>query len=255
MRIDAYLVSKGKFDSRTKAKEAIERGEVLVNGKDVKPSCDVSDKDEITFNKNAGAFVSNGAFKLLRAFEVFGFSVTDKTVLDIGASTGGFTQVLLLNGAKKVYALDVGEGLLHGSLANDPRVVKVENTNARYISKDTFGEKLDAVVSDVSFISLSYILPVIAGLLVDNSDCVLLIKPQFECGREALSKNGIVTSPKKRAQACNNIISLANSVGLGAVGLAVAPIKDGKNREYLVHFVKSVPVKVSEDTVAAVCSE
>jgi len=254
MRLDNYLFENKKFASRTKAKEAIERGEVLVNGKIVKPSHDVSEKDVIALSGSAGEYVSNGAFKLLRAFEVFNFYVDGLTVADIGASTGGFTQVALKMGAKKVFALDVGESLLDDKLALNERVVSIENTNARFMDKNTFGGEVDVVVTDVSFISLTYILQAIYGILKDGGEAVVLVKPQFECGPKFLSKNGIVTDKKVRRNVCEKIIEFAQSVGFGALGLDYAPIREGKNVEFLLHLKKNAITTLKQASIEAVCN-
>lgn len=251
MRIDNYLVSINRFSSRTKAKEAVERGEVLVNGKAVKPSFDVCDGDSITYLDNAGMFVSNGAFKLERAFEVFsGFNVEDKVCLDIGASTGGFTQSLLLHGAKRVFAVDVGQSLLNEALANDSRVVVMDNTNARYINRNNFDECIDRIVSDVSFISLTYILPNVYSVLSDGGEAVLLIKPQFECGPKYLSKNGIVTDKRAKREVCLKIAQFSIDLGFGISGFNVAPIKKDKNAEFLIYLKKRAVGTVALDDIA-----
>ncbi|MBQ9480816.1 MAG: TlyA family RNA methyltransferase [Clostridia bacterium] len=253
MRLDNYLAETGKFSSRTKAKEAIERGEVLVNGKAAKPSLEVDGTENISFTEGAGKYVSLGAFKLERAFEVFDFSVKDKIVADVGASTGGFTQILLFHGAKKVYAVDVGESLLHPSLQADGRVVPIENFNARYLSAGALGEYMDAVVSDVSFISLTYILGGISSCLKSGGEAVVLIKPQFECGRQFLSKSGIVTDKNARLNACLNVFNYAKSLSLNASGFAPAPIKEGKNVEFLLHLVKEGASSVTEEHLRDIC--
>lgn len=253
MRLDNYLANENKYSSRTKAKEAVERGEVLVNGKIVKPSYDVLPTDEITITDLARGFVSNGAFKLERAFEVFDFCVKGKITADIGASTGGFTQCLLNNGANKVYAVDVGESLLHPSLLSDDRVVVYENTNARFLDENSFPTLVDVVVSDVSFISLTYILPAISKILCDTGEAVVLIKPQFECGAKALSKNGIVTDKRDRYLACKKIITFATDLGFGSVGFTNAPIKQGKNVEFLLYLRKNCISTVDEKAVLSVC--
>ena len=253
MRIDNYLYENNKFSSRTKAKEAVERGEVLVNGRAVKPSFDVSDSDTITFAEDAGIYVSNGAFKLEKALNDFDFNVLEKTVADVGASTGGFTQCLLLSGAKRVFALDVGESLLHPSLAQDERVVVLDNVNARFMTEQTFGCLLDAVVTDVSFISLTYILAPIYSVLKSDGEAVVLIKPQFECGQKNLTKNGIVKDKSVRYDVCKKILAYSESVGFGVVGLSVAPIRQGKNVEYLLHLAKGRDSTVNEGVVRDVC--
>jgi len=253
MRIDSYLVKINKFSSRTKAKEAVERGEVFVNGKTVKPSYDVIGDEQVTLSSEAGLFVSNGAFKLKRAIEYFALDLKDKTAADIGASTGGFTQCLLMNGASKVFAVDVGESLLHPSVSSDKRVTVLDNTNARFLTEKDLGERVDVVVSDVSFISLTYILPAINGILKDDGECVVLVKPQFECGPSKISKNGIVTDRKARADACLNISAFANSSGLGTVGFTYAPIREGKNVEFLLYLKKNKPSTVTSADIKSVC--
>ena len=248
MRIDVYLTQTGHFESRNKAKEAVERGEVFVNGKIVKPSYEFTEGDVVTFSE-ANQFVSNGAFKLEKAFNDFDFDVKGKTVADIGASTGGFTQSLLIHGAAKVFAIDVGESLLHPSLKNDERVVPIENFNARFLDAETLGGQVDAVVSDVSFISLTYILGNISSVLKDEGKAVVLIKPQFECGKDFLSKNGIVTDKKARHNACIKVIDCAREFGLFAEGFSHAPIKEGKNIEYLLYLSKKCDNVVTIDDV------
>ncbi|MBP5308897.1 MAG: TlyA family RNA methyltransferase [Clostridia bacterium] len=253
MRIDSYLVEIKRFESRNKAREAVERGEVFVNGKNVKPSFDVSARDEITYAENAGRYVSVGAYKLERAFEVFNFSVKGKVVADVGASTGGFTQCLLFHGAEKVFAVDVGESLLHPSLKCDSRVVPIENFNARYLSPSVFGGAVDAVVSDVSFISLTYILGGISACLKEGGEAVVLIKPQFECGKRFLSKNGIVTDANARYTACSNVFNYAKSLGLSACGFDVAPEIIGKNKEFLLYLNKGAQEIVNEKLLRDIC--
>ncbi|MBO7378044.1 MAG: TlyA family RNA methyltransferase [Clostridia bacterium] len=254
MRLDAYLTEiMKKYESRTKAKEAVERGEVLVGGKVAKPSFSVTEKDVITFAEGSGAFVSNGAFKLLKAFESFDFDLSGKTVADVGASTGGFTQCALMHGAKKVYAIDVGENLLHPSLREDERVIRIENFNARFLNADTLGEKADAVISDVSFISLTYLLNGFSLVMKDGREAVVLVKPQFECGRKYLSKNGVVTDKKARAAACIAVTECAKANGLGAINFTFAPIREGKNVEFLLHLKKGAEVIVTEEFINSVC--
>ena len=253
MRIDNYLFSEGKFESRNKAKEAVERGEVTVNGKPVKPSYVIREGDDVKLQTNAGKYVSNGAFKLERAFEAFDLSAEGKIFADIGASTGGFTQCLLMHGAAKVYAVDVGESLLHPSLKNDSRVTCIENFNARFLSSDVLGGEVDAIVSDVSFISLTYILGGISRCIKEGGYAVVLIKPQFECGRENLSKNGVVTSLKARSKACLEVVKFAYSVGLSAAGFCAAPIREGKNIEYLLHLKKGGTSVLDEKYIDSVC--
>ena len=217
MRIDTYLFQNNKYSSRTKAAEAIARGEVFVNGKIVKkPSLEVEVKDIVEIVVNSQTFVSNGGYKLEKAFEDFKFSAEGLNFADVGASTGGFTDCLLKHGASKVYAIDVGESLLSNDLKQD-----------------------DRVVCDVSFISLTYVLAQIYSVLKDNGFAVVLIKPQFECGKKELNKNGIVTDKKARVNCVKKILDFAQTVGFSPINLTNAPIKLDKNREYLLFLSKS----------------
>ncbi len=234
MRIDLLLYKKGLCPSRNKAKEKVLKGEVLYNGKPCKPSDDFEDISKITIIESECTFVSNGGYKLNKALCDFNLSVDGLTFVDLGASNGGFTDVLLKNNAKKVFAVDVGESQLDISLKNDKRVIVFDNTNARNVSKETFGELVDGVVCDVSFISLTLILESVSRILKDNGFAVLLIKPQFECGKQYLSKNGIVTDVNARLKCVKNIIEYAKSVGLFATNLTIAPIREKKNVEYLL---------------------
>ena len=234
MRIDLLLYKNGICPSRNKAKEMVVRGEVLYKGKPCKPSDEVEDINEITVIQTQTNFVSNGGYKLDKALNDFDLKVKGLTFVDLGASNGGFTDVLLKNDAKKVYAVDVGESQLDKKLKDDERVVVFDNTNARNVNKDTFGEYVDGVVCDVSFISLTLILENVKNILKDGGFAVLLIKPQFECGKKFLSKNGIVTDVKARLNCVTNIIDFAKNIGLYTTNLTTAPIKEKKNVEYLI---------------------
>jgi 23S rRNA (cytidine1920-2'-O)/16S rRNA (cytidine1409-2'-O)-methyltransferase len=175
MRADKYFA--GKFGSRTKAAEELTAGRILKNGKVLLPKDEVSDGDEFTFLPAAERFVSGGGYKLSAALKAFSFDCAGKTFADIGASTGGFTDCLLQNGAKQVFAIDVGESLLDESLKNDVRVIEMENVNARYLQASDFPCGLDGIVADVSFISLKHIFPVISAILQEGKDAFTLIKP------------------------------------------------------------------------------
>ncbi len=231
MRADKYFAE--KFGSRTKAAEAIDRGLVLVNGKKVKAKDEIKDTDEIVFLTAETLFVSNGGYKLARAIDTFAFSCKDKIFVDIGASTGGFTDCLLQNGAKKVYAIDVGESLLHESLWDNPSIVRMENTNARYLTKEDFPEQIEGVVTDVSFISLRLIFPAIQSILSENGECVVLIKPQFECENKNIGKSGIV-HPSAHAKIVEKVLGYAAENGLYPFGITNAPLRKGKNIEYVL---------------------
>ncbi len=233
MRADKYFAE--KYGSRTKAAEAIEKGLVLVNGAPIRTKDEVRETDVITFVEAQQSFVSNGGYKLARAIEAFNFSCKDKVFVDIGASTGGFTDCLLQNGAAKIYAVDVGESLLHESLAGSKKIVRMENTNARYLTKDDFPQRIDAVVTDVSFISLRLIFPAIKSILGDLGEAFVLIKPQFECEKKNISKSGIVRS-SAHAKIVEKVLGFAEENGLYPFGIVNAPVRKGKNIEYVLHI-------------------
>ena len=235
MRIDKFLAE--KYGSRTKSAEAIEKGLVLVNGKAVSPSYEVKESDNFVFLHAEESFVSAGGYKLAKALIDFDFSVKDKVFADIGASTGGFTDCLLQNGAKKVYCIDVGESQLDESLKGE-KVVIIDNFNARFLNYALFAEELDGVVIDVSFISLTYILGAVSAAL-RNGNCVLaLIKPQFECESRKVGKNGIVRDEKLHKKIIIKICDFAKSVGLAPRAITNAPIVKGKNMEYVILLEK-----------------
>ncbi len=236
MRADKYFAE--KFGSRTKAAEALEKGLVLVNGKKARAKDEVKETDDIAFLKAEEYFVSNGGYKLARALKAFDFNCNGLIFADIGASTGGFTDCLLQNGAKKVYAVDVGESLLHDCIKKDNRVVLMENTNARYLSKSDFEEELDGVTADVSFISLRLILPTIAETVKENGVAFVLLKPQFECEKKHIGKSGIV-HPSAHADIVKKVYGYCLSSGLFPFGIVNAPIRKGKNIEYVVYLKKS----------------
>ena len=236
MRADKFFAE--KFGSRTKSAEAIEKGLVLLNGKPIRPKDEITGDEEFSFPIPEEQFVSNGGYKLSRAIKTFQFSCKNKVFADIGASTGGFSDCLLQNGAKKIYAVDVGESLLHESLADNPAIVKMENTNARYLTSDDFPETIDAVTIDVSFISLKLILPAIKEILPENGEALLLIKPQFECEKKNIGKSGIVHS-SSHAKIVRGIVDFCLELGLEPVEIVNAPIRKGKNIEYILHIKRS----------------
>ncbi len=233
MRADKYFSE--KFGSRTKAAEAVEKGLVLVNGKKIKAKTEIKEGDEISFVEAEESFVSNGGYKLSRALKAFSFDCQGKIFADIGASTGGFTDCLLQNGARKVYAVDVGESLLHPSLLGDSRIVAMENVNARYLEKEDFSDELDGVVTDVSFISLRLIFPVIKRILKENGDAFVLVKPQFECENKHVGKSGIV-SPSAHTGIVKKVLGYLAESGLYPFGIVNAPVRKGKNIEYVLHI-------------------
>lgn len=236
MRIDKFLSE--RFNSRSKAAEAISKKLVLVNGKPVSASYEVKDSDEIEILKAGESFVSAGGYKLSKAIKDFGFEVNGKVFADVGASTGGFTDCLLQNGAKKVYCIDVGESQLDKSLLCD-RVKVIDNFNARNLNAELFEESIDAVVIDVSFISLTYILGAVADVLEDGKTVIALIKPQFECESRKVGKNGIVRDSKTHERIIVKICNFANSVGLAPQSITNAPVYRDKNKEYLILLQKS----------------
>lgn len=233
MRADKFFAE--KFGSRTKAAEAIEKGWVLLNGKRAKPKDEVKETDEITFVQAKERFVSNGGYKLARGLNEFAFDCTGKTFVDIGASTGGFTDCLLQNGAKRVYAVDVGESQLHESLQGDERVLVMDNTNARYLEKEHFDEQINGVVTDVSFISLRLIFPAIQAILAETGDAFVLVKPQFECENKNIGKSGIVHL-SAHGEIVEKVLTYANEHKLYPFGITNAPIRKGKNIEYILRL-------------------
>lgn len=227
---------------------AVEDGLVLVNENKVAPSYELKENDEITFVEPEESFVSNGGYKLSKALKDFNFCVTDKIVADIGASNGGFTDCLFQNGARKVYCIDVGESQLDISL-RDKNVVILDNFNARNLTKETFKENLDGVVIDVSFISLTYILQPVANILQDGAFVIALIKPQFECESKNIGKRGIVKQPSVHKNVIGKIYDFADNVGLTPIKLTNAPIKEGKNKEYLILLIKNGKTKTTKEQI------
>ncbi len=252
MRADKFFAE--KFGSRTKAAEAIEKGLVLINGKEIKPKYEIGDADLITFIEADETFVSNGGYKLDRAIKTFHINCNNKIFVDIGASTGGFTDCLLQNNAKKVYAVDVGESLLHEKLRNEKRIISMENTNARYLKKENFFDVIDGIVTDVSFISLRLIFPVIKEVLKEDGEAVVLIKPQFECENKHIGKSGIV-APSAHASIVDRVLLYAEENGLYPHGIINAPIRKGKNIEYVLYIRKTIKgAKLRKDVLEEVKS-
>lgn len=238
-RLDVLLVEKGLFETREKAKRAIMAGLVYGNEERLdKPGEKVKIDISLSVKGNVLPYVSRGGLKLEKALKVFDVSVTDKVLIDIGASTGGFTDCALQNGAKKSYALDVGYNQLAWKLRQDERVVVMERTNFRYVTPaDLSGEMPNFAVIDVSFISLTLILPVLKTLLVPDSDIIALIKPQFEAGREQVGKKGIVRDEKVHLQVIDKIIDFSITQGYTAANLSFSPITGGDgNIEFLLHL-------------------
>lgn len=235
MRIDKYLSE--KFSSRNRAAAAISKGLVLVNGICVSPSYEVKESDNITYLSAEENYVSAGGFKLAKAIRDFNYSPAGKIYADIGASTGGFTDCLLQNGASKIYCVDVGESQLHPSLKSK-NIVVIDNFNARNLSKDMFSDKLDGAVIDVSFISLTYILGAVSEILDNGGEVLALIKPQFECESKTVGKNGIVKDEKVRQRIIKKIYDFAISCNLSPLNICRAPEIKGKNIEYILFMKK-----------------
>ncbi|MBR5307322.1 MAG: TlyA family RNA methyltransferase [Clostridia bacterium] len=237
MRIDTYLFENAFFESREKAKKAISDGRITLNGKTVtKPSVDVSDNDQITVApSDRTEYVGRGGIKLEHALDTFKIDVNGKRAIDIGASTGGFTDCLLKRGVQRVYAVDIGHDQLHPSLVNDERVVNLEGVNAREMTSELVDNSLvDIAVSDLSFISQKLVIPVASNVLAVDGIYIILIKPQFEAGREHLNKNGIVKSEKVRLKVVSDILEFSKSCGYEVIGSTASPIEGGSgNTEYL----------------------
>ncbi len=244
MRLDLYLYTNGFADSRTKAQSIIKQSRVTVNGKTAdKVSLEISETDTVTVSESVDfEFVGRGGNKLEHTFSVFDYSAQGKICVDIGASTGGFTQCLLLHGAEKVYAVDSGTNQLSPKLVNDSRVISMEGFNARNLTKsDIDGNEAQLVVMDVSFISQKLLYPAVLAVSAKGADVITLIKPQFEAGKKALGKHGVVKDEKTRQLVVNDIIRYATDMGFEYVGHCVSPITGGDgNVEYLLHLkVKS----------------
>jgi 23S rRNA (cytidine1920-2'-O)/16S rRNA (cytidine1409-2'-O)-methyltransferase len=238
-RVDVLLVERGLIETREKAKRAVMAGLVYTNEQRLdKPGEKVSEEIPLTIKGNVLPYVSRGGLKLEKALKVFNLDVKDKVHLDIGASTGGFTDCSLQNGAKMSYALDVGYNQLAWKLRQDERVVVMERTNFRYVTiKDLSGEMPNFATIDVSFISLSLILPVLKTLLVVGSDIVALVKPQFEAGREQVGKKGIIRDKKIHLEVIIKIINLSVNQGYLVKDLSYSPITGGDgNIEFLLHL-------------------
>lgn len=258
-RLDVLLVNRGLAPSREKAKTMIMAGDVFVENQR-------EDKAGSTFPINANIevrgeqlkYVSRGGLKLEKAMQEFPITLEKTVCMDIGASTGGFTDCMLQNGAAKVFAVDVGYGQFAWKLRQDPRVVCMEKTNIRYVTPEDIGEQLDFASVDVSFISLSKVLPAAKELLKDGGEMVCLIKPQFEAGKEKVGKKGVVRDKNVHIEVIQNVITYATGNGFQVLGLSYSPVKGPEgNIEYLIHLRKSDAVTdkdwnaVAEDTVKA----
>ena len=237
-RLDVLLVSLGLAESRAKAQATIMAGEVYVNGQKAdKSGMEVDITSNIEVRGSACPYVSRGGLKLEKALRNFGGAPTGYVCSDSGASTGGFTDCLLQQGASKVFAIDVGYGQLAWKIRNDPRVVVMERTNIRYVTLEDLGEPLDLSVIDVSFISLGLVLPVVKTLLKPTGQVLCLIKPQFEAGKDKVGKKGVVRDPAVHEEVLQNFISLAKSLDFTIRNLTFSPVKGPEgNIEFLAHL-------------------
>lgn len=253
-RLDQLIFERGFTDSRERAKTTIMSGLVFVNGQRAdKPGMPVPPDAQIEVRGDALPFVSRGGYKLDKALKVFPIDPAGKICIDCGASTGGFTDVLLQHGAAKVYAVDVGYGQLAWKLRSDERVVNLERTNLRYVTQEQIPETLDLAVMDVSFISVRLVLPAVSQLLKDGADLVCLIKPQFEAGREEVGKKGVVRDKAVHRAVVQGILDFAPTVGLSVLGLDYSPIKGPEgNIEYICHMVNRAGLDVAVDVDAVV---
>ena len=253
-RLDVLLVKRGLAESREKAKAVIMSGIVYVDGqKEDKAGQTFADTANIEVRGSTLKYVSRGGLKLEKAMECFDVSVKDKVCMDIGASSGGFTDCMLQNGAKKVYAVDVGHGQLAWKLRNDTRVVVMEKTNIRYVKPEDIGESIDFASIDVSFISLSKVLPAAYNLLGERGEIVALIKPQFEAGREKVGKKGVVREKSTHIEVIQICFAYAGENGYFVRELEFSPVKGPEgNIEYLYHLVKSGDVDNDIDIEAVV---
>ena len=258
-RLDVLLVQQGLANSRELAKAYIMAGNVYVDGqKEDKAGTKVAVTAKLEVKGNQMKYVSRGGYKLEKAMDVFGIRLNGKICLDIGASTGGFTDCMLQNGASKVYAIDVGYGQFAWKLRNDERVVCLEKTNVRYVTHEQVPDEGDCASIDVSFISLTKVLPAVLGVLGEKGQLVCLIKPQFEAGREKVGKKGVVRDSSVHREVIEMIVEYVRTQSLGILGLDFSPIKGPEgNIEYLIYLDKSQSgmhedeVQARVDTVVA----
>lgn len=249
IRLDVAVFEKGFAPSREKAKAIIMAGQVYVNNQKVdKAGTEIKCDDVVEVRGNTLKYVSRGGLKLEKAMQCFPISLDGKICMDIGASTGGFTDCMLMNGAVKVYSIDVGYGQLAWKLRCDERVVNLERTNFRYVTEEQVKEKIDFASVDVSFISLRLILPNLFKLLKDDGQAVCLIKPQFEAGKEKVGKKGVVRDMTVHQEVVENVIGMAVENGFSVKGLEFSPVKGPEgNIEYLIYLVKDGKSKVDDE--------
>jgi 23S rRNA (cytidine1920-2'-O)/16S rRNA (cytidine1409-2'-O)-methyltransferase len=244
-RLDVYLVDEGLCQSREMAKSLIMEGKVYVNNqKSDKAGTSVSEKDTVELRGETLKYVSRGGLKLEKAMQVFGIALDGRVCMDIGASTGGFTDCMLQNGAEKVFSVDVGYGQLAWKLRNDERVVNMERTNIRFVTEENIGQPLDFVSIDVAFISLKLVLPVAYKLMREGAEMVALIKPQFEAGRDKVGKKGVVRDIEVHKEVVKTITDFSQDCGFEVCGIDFSPIRGPEgNIEYLMYAKKSASDK------------
>ena len=249
-RLDVLLTEQGYADTRSKAQAIIMSGNVYVNGQKAdKPGVSYEETVELEVRGAVCPYVSRGGLKLEKALRDFGVKPVDYVCSDSGASTGGFTDCLLQQGARKVFAIDVGYGQLDWKIRSDPRVVVMERTNIRYVTPEDLGEPLDLSVIDVSFIGLEIVLPTIKTLLKPTGQVLCLIKPQFEAGKENVGKKGVVRDPKIHKMVLDNFVSLVDSLGFKILGLTFSPVKGPEgNIEFLGHLTLEQKEGICPDT-------
>ena len=240
-RLDVLLVKNELAPSRERAKAIIMSGNVFVDGvREDKAGSLFKESVHIQVRNNPNPYVSRGGLKLAKAFDIFDLSVADKVCTDVGSSTGGFTDCMLQNGAKKVYAIDVGRGQLDWKLRRDPRVVSMEKTNIRNVTPEDLADAIDVSTIDVSFISLTKVLPPIYNYLTPGGQVIALIKPQFEAGREKVGKKGVVKDPLVHQQVIEKVAAVAKEIGFQVKGIDFSPIKGPEgNIEYLIFLKKA----------------
>lgn len=253
-RLDVLLTEQGYAENRTKAQAIIMSGLVYVDGQKAdKPGVSYEEHVQIEVRSGGCPYVSRGGLKLEKALRDFGVNPEGYVCSDSGASTGGFTDCLLQQGASKVFAIDVGYGQLDWKIRSDPRVVVMERTNVRYVTPEQLGEPLDLSVVDVSFISLKIVLPVIKTLLKPTGQVLCLIKPQFEAGREKVGKKGVVREPETHKEVLDGFVTLADSLGFKILGLTFSPVKGPEgNIEFLGHLTLDEKPGILPDTAAVV---
>ena len=253
-RLDVALFELGLTESREKARALIMSGQVYVNGqKSLKAGDNIKPDDKIEVRGEKMPFVSRGGYKLDKAMKSFELSLDGKICMDVGASTGGFTDCMLMNGAVRVYSIDVGYGQLAWKLRSDERVVNLERTNVRYITTEQVPDIVDFVSIDVSFISLGLVIPVLVPFLSDEAMMVCLVKPQFEAGKDKVGKHGVVRDPATHMEVLERAVGFAKNAGFGIVGLEFSPIKGPQgNIEYLMVLTRKDPeLSVSSEEIKA----